>query len=218
MEKFIDAMVNKITDISSFDTVMDLISVGEIKEKIKGYLEKLKNKYELVVKTEIEKLSGDKVKKAQKIIAKFEKLIFDKKIILSVASLFLVISILFSNAGVVYARSGTRYEFAPATCKKFSKSGKTLTITLDGYDMFKSGEQIKKKKIKFKLSKKCKWTITVISRTDQSSKVKKASYKKIKKVIKADRKYAKKHDDGNILNTYLVVKKKKVVEVLYYYG
>ena len=81
MEKFIDAMVNKITDISSFDTVMDLISVGEIKEKIKGYLEKLKNKYELVVKTEIEKLSGDKVKKAQKIIAKFEKLIFDKKII-----------------------------------------------------------------------------------------------------------------------------------------
>ena len=81
MGKFIDAMVNKITDISSFDTVMDLISVGEIKEKIKEYLEKLKNKYELVVKTEIEKLSGDKVKKAQKIIAKFEKLIFDKKII-----------------------------------------------------------------------------------------------------------------------------------------
>ena len=141
----------------------------------------------------------------------------NKKIILSVASLFLVISILFSNAGVVYARSGTSYEFAPATCKKFSKSGKKLTITLDGYDMFKSGKQIKKKKIKFKLSKKCKWTINVVSRRDMSSKVKKASYKWFKKAIKADRKYTKKTGDRSVLNIGIVVKKKKVVEVLYYY-
>ena len=43
-------MVNKIKDISSFDTVMDLIRVDRIKNKVKEYLEKLKNKYELVIK------------------------------------------------------------------------------------------------------------------------------------------------------------------------
>jgi hypothetical protein len=82
--KFLDTMVNKINNISSFDTVMDLIRVDKIKSKIKEYLEKLKNKYELVVKNEIEKLeieklSDNKIKKPVEIIAKFEKLLFEQE-------------------------------------------------------------------------------------------------------------------------------------------
>ena len=79
MVKFIDTMVNKINDISSFDTVIDLITVEKIKVKIREYLDKLKNKYELVVKPEIEKLSDEKIKRPIEIIAKFEKLLFEQE-------------------------------------------------------------------------------------------------------------------------------------------
>ena len=79
MAKFIDLMVNKITDISSFDTVIDLIAVDKIKEKVDYYIEKLKNKYEKTVKTELKKLTDIKQKKSAEIIAKFEKLIFEQE-------------------------------------------------------------------------------------------------------------------------------------------
>ena len=78
MIKFIDLMVNKITDISSFDTVINLIRVEKIEEKIKEYLEKLKMKYELIVKPEIEKLSDDKREKPAEIVSRFEKLLLIK--------------------------------------------------------------------------------------------------------------------------------------------
>ena len=75
--KFIDLMVKKITDISSFDTVIDLISIDKIQEKVNEYLEKLKNKFETKIKPELGKLSVNKQKRTSIIIAKFEKLIFE---------------------------------------------------------------------------------------------------------------------------------------------
>ena len=83
MVKFIDLMISKIEDISSFNTVMNLIRVEKIEGKILEYIEKLKNKYDIIVKPEIEKLSKDKcedkLKEPIEIIAKFERLIFDKE-------------------------------------------------------------------------------------------------------------------------------------------
>lgn len=79
MVNFIDAMINKIKDISSFDTIIDLIRIDKIKENANEYLEKLKNKYELIVKPQIEKLSDNQIKRPVEIIAKFEKLIFGKE-------------------------------------------------------------------------------------------------------------------------------------------
>ena len=72
-------MVNKIKDISSFDTVMDLIRVDKIKNKVKEYLEKLKNKYELVIKPYIETIEDYKGDKPVEIISKFVKLLFDNE-------------------------------------------------------------------------------------------------------------------------------------------
>ena len=77
--KFIDSMVNKITDISSFDTVMDLIEIDKIRENVDEYIEKLKNKYESKIMPQLRKLSVNKQKSIAIIIAKFEKLIFDQE-------------------------------------------------------------------------------------------------------------------------------------------
>ena len=70
-------MINKIKDLSSFDTVMNLIRIEKIQDKVKEYIEKLKNKYEIIIKSEIENLNAKKLKEPVEIIAKFVKLIFD---------------------------------------------------------------------------------------------------------------------------------------------
>ena len=79
MVKFLELMVNKIKDISSFDTTIDLIRVDEIGKSVTEYIQKLKNKYEILIKQEVEKLSGNKLKRPTEIIAKFEKLIFEQE-------------------------------------------------------------------------------------------------------------------------------------------
>lgn len=81
MVKFLDIMINKITNISSIDTTMDLIRVDRIKEKVNEFLEKLKDKYDRIIKNEINNLGKDKPEKPVEIIVKFVKLIFEMKII-----------------------------------------------------------------------------------------------------------------------------------------
>ena len=79
MVKFIELMINKIEDLSSFDTVMNLIRVDKIEGQINEYIEKLQLKYENIIKEEIKNLGDKQLKKPVEIIAKFEKLIFDKE-------------------------------------------------------------------------------------------------------------------------------------------
>ena len=147
----------------------------------------------------------------------------NKSLLIALSLVMLISVFLPQSITSVEARSYTSYNFAPAGCVKFSKKGKTLTVKFDDYHMFNNyGENIKKKKFKFKLSKKCKWyRIDLPSEEEEMKGVKakksKVSYKKIKKAIKADRKYFLKHRDGNIQNTDIVVKKGKVIKVVYYY-
>ena len=79
--KFLEKMVSKIKNISSFDTIINLIRIDKLKEKDKDkeYLENLKNKFEQKIKTEIEKLNNDKLSKPVEIIGEFVKLIYDNE-------------------------------------------------------------------------------------------------------------------------------------------
>ena len=77
MGKFLDIIVNKITNISSIDTTIDLIRVDRIKEKVNEYLEKLKDKYDRNIKNKINNLGKDIPEKPVEITTKFVKLIFD---------------------------------------------------------------------------------------------------------------------------------------------
>ena len=72
MVKFLDTMINKVTNISSFDTIMDLIRVDKIKEKLNDYLEKLKDKFEIITKKEIESIEEKNLGEHVEMIAKFE--------------------------------------------------------------------------------------------------------------------------------------------------
>ena len=42
MVKFLDTMINNKVNISSFDTIMDLIRVDKIKENVNDYIDNLK--------------------------------------------------------------------------------------------------------------------------------------------------------------------------------
>ena len=79
MVEFLNFMVNKIVDISSFDTVIDLIRIDKIGGKANEYIQKLKNKYERLLKFELESLTTNRIQKPAEIIAKFEKLIFEQE-------------------------------------------------------------------------------------------------------------------------------------------
>ena len=79
MVKFLDTIINKVTNISSFDTIMDLIRVDKIKENVNDYIDKLKDKFEIITKKEIERIEEKNLGKPVEIIVKFEKLIFENE-------------------------------------------------------------------------------------------------------------------------------------------
>ena len=56
MVKFLDTMINKVTNISSFDTIMYLMWVDKIKENVNDYIDKIKDKFEITTKKEIERI------------------------------------------------------------------------------------------------------------------------------------------------------------------
>ena len=77
MVKFLDTMINKVTNISSFDTIINSIRVDKIGEKVNDYLEKLKDKFEIITNKVIESIEEKNLGKPVEIIAKFEKVIFE---------------------------------------------------------------------------------------------------------------------------------------------
>ena len=74
--EFLNKMVSKITNIYTFDTIMELININGINSKVDDFLGMLKDKYEYVIKKEVESLTGVQLKEAVKVIAKFVDLIF----------------------------------------------------------------------------------------------------------------------------------------------
>ena len=75
IEDFLAKMFSKIDNIFKFGIIMDLIDINRISKK-KEYIYKLKQKYEDVVKKEMNLLNGDKLYEAIKTIAKFLAILF----------------------------------------------------------------------------------------------------------------------------------------------
>ena len=73
---FINKITSKIKDIPTFGNIIKLIDITRIQEKKKDYYNMLKDKYELIIKNEIQSLSGDKLDKAVKIVSEFISKIF----------------------------------------------------------------------------------------------------------------------------------------------
>jgi hypothetical protein len=68
---FINKITSKIKDIPTFGNIIKLIDITRIQERKKDYYIILKDKYELIIKNEIQSLSGDKLYKAVKIVSEF---------------------------------------------------------------------------------------------------------------------------------------------------
>ena len=76
MTEFIYKITSKIKDIPTFGNIIKLIDVTRIHEKKKDYYNILKNKYEYIIKYDIQFLKGDKSDKAIKIVCEFISKIF----------------------------------------------------------------------------------------------------------------------------------------------
>jgi len=77
LEEFINKIISKIEDISTFGTVIELIDVTRIEKKKKYYYDLLKEKYELIIINQIKSLKeGEELNKAIKILSEFISRIF----------------------------------------------------------------------------------------------------------------------------------------------
>ena len=72
---FLNKMISKIKTISNLGTILDLIDIKKI-SKVDEFFTKLKAKYELVIKKQLDSLKDKELNNAVKIIAKFVDLIF----------------------------------------------------------------------------------------------------------------------------------------------
>ena len=75
LEEFINKIISKIEDISTFGTVLELIDVSLIEKKKKDYYDLLKDKYVLIIINQIKLLKeGNELNKAININKKYEKM------------------------------------------------------------------------------------------------------------------------------------------------
>ena len=74
--EFLNKILSKIEDISTFGTIMELITVNRLEKKRKDYYNLLKEKYELIIKNQIKKLEGKELDEAVKILSEFISRIF----------------------------------------------------------------------------------------------------------------------------------------------
>ena len=72
-------IISKINDLNTFGIILELINIKKISD-VKSFFIKLNEKYEKVIKKQIESLTGEKLKEGAKIIAKYFELkfIYDK--------------------------------------------------------------------------------------------------------------------------------------------
>jgi len=74
--ELINKITSKIKDIITFGNIIKLIDITRIQEKKKDYYNILKDKYEVIIKNEIQLLTGNELENAVKIVSEFISKIF----------------------------------------------------------------------------------------------------------------------------------------------
>lgn len=141
-----------------------------------------------------------------------ERKIFMKKaFIKTILSLLVVSFILIGNYDSAYAAKTDTYMESPHSLLKFKKKGNKLIVkTSSGFS--KNNKSFKKKTIKLKIAKKCKWRYKNNGNRFPDAKcVKKFKYKDMRKTIYEDMQI---NDNGYHL-LVIKVKKKKIISVTY---
>ena len=72
---FLNKMISKIKNISNFGTILEIIDIKKIL-KVNEFFNQLKDKFEQVVKRQIDSLTNEKLNEAVKIVAKFVDLLY----------------------------------------------------------------------------------------------------------------------------------------------
>jgi len=76
LRDFINKITSKIKDILTFGNIIKLLDANHLGEKKKDYFNILKNKYDFIIKDEIQKLKEDKLDNAVTIVSEFVSKIF----------------------------------------------------------------------------------------------------------------------------------------------
>ncbi len=131
-----------------------------------------------------------------------------KKYTAGLLIIFFVALFLFTPNEAKASSNGT-YTVSPVKIKKFKKSASFLTVTAK--EKFnKDNKKTSKKKIRFKVSKKCKWRYNNLGiRFPENKGISKENYKNIRSYV-----YQVKGLPENGYYTLLIkVKKKKIIKV-----
>lgn len=133
-----------------------------------------------------------------------------KKIIVLTVAL-VVFAGCFGESNVYAAKKKSTYMVSPHSLKIFKKKGKKLYVkSKDGF--MKNNKHLKKKVLKFKIAKKCKWRYkNEGNRFPKAKGIQKYSYKKMKKLIYQDMQIP----DNGYHTIVIKVKKKKIISVTY---
>lgn len=109
-------------------------------------------------------------------------------------------------------QSVAKYSVSAVRIKKFKKTGSHLTITATE-KFHKNNKEISKKRIRFKIAKKCKWRRRNYGiRYPEYKGVYRANYKKLKQYVQA----VKGLPENGYYSLVIRVKKKRIISVEFY--
>ncbi|MBO4864560.1 MAG: hypothetical protein J5517_09345 [Eubacterium sp.] len=149
-----------------------------------------------------------------------EKSRFTKALSLIMAVLMMLVFIM-GNSTYSEAKSKIKngtYTFSPCNCSKFVIKNKKLTVKMVDANIEKNGSTtFAKTTMTIPVAKDCEYRKVKVNKKTLETKKSDTTYKKIKKLIKKNYKYYKKHGEpNNLFVTKFVVKKGKVVAIVYY--
>ena len=202
--EFLNKMISKIKNIPNFGTILELIDINKI-TKVKEYFTLLKDKYEKIVKKQINSLTGKELNNAAKIVAKFVDLMYSYEkncefIADNIDKLDEMICSLIYHE-LLRRCKGNEYKMMKEFIYgKFLKKLENINIIIDHFYRLEEGD----KNLFFEsLTKKCKFTKEEFYSNDENIKIELLCYLNDKGILKmTDQKYFDVDIGGTITQIY----------------